>query len=274
MATHRPVAELATRLRLRPSVEKLSAPQLQRLKDAIGRMARISDDRGYQYFARLHGGPPRAFCHHGAFNAAGVYQGAPLFLPWHRAYLHFFELAMQDQVADVTLAWWDWSSPRSHADGLPPGYVEGGARNPLTSQPIAEGFRRPRAIPAQTSRDPGDPADLPLPADVRRIIDLPSFGDFSSQLENLLHNKLHGWVGGAMGQVPIAAFDPVFWAHHTMVDRIWRLWQLRHGRPGPGSASMGIVLDPFPITVGGVVDATHLGYDYAGSATGAPGTVS
>ena len=39
---------------------------------------------------------------------------------------------------------------------------------------------------------------------------------------------MHIWVGGHMGQIPFAAYDPIFWAHHTMIDRLWRLWQLRH----------------------------------------------
>jgi hypothetical protein len=103
--------------------------------------------------------------------------GAPLFLPWHRAYLHFFELAMQDRVPEVTLAWWDWSSPRSHADGIPPLYE--GAGNPLAWQPIAKGFPRRRGVPAATSRDPDDPAELPtsgevkgdpLPAELQRLL--------------------------------------------------------------------------------------------------------
>ena len=40
----------------------------------------------------------------------GNLQVCPLFLPWHRAYLYFFELALQDQdpAHAVTLPWWDW----------------------------------------------------------------------------------------------------------------------------------------------------------------------
>jgi tyrosinase len=75
-----------------------------------------------------------------------------------------------------------------------------------------------------------------------------------------------------MGQVPIAAYDPVFYAHHTMVDRIWYLCQLRHGQPGPPASAMNAVLEPFPMTVGDVLDITNLGYEYAGSTAHAPGT--
>ena len=35
-------------------------------------------------------------------------------------------------------------------------------------------------------------------------------------------------AGGTMAEIPFASYDPVFFAHHVMIDRLWRLWQLRH----------------------------------------------
>lgn len=37
---------------------------------------------------------------------------ARLFFPWHRAYLYRFEQALQDQVSDVTIPWWDWRTKK------------------------------------------------------------------------------------------------------------------------------------------------------------------
>jgi tyrosinase len=270
MPANRAVPTAPTRQALRPSVEKLTAQQLAKLQEAIGALAAISDDRGYQHFASLHGGPPKSYCQHGYADQWNRYHGAPLFLPWHRAYLHFVELAMADRVVDVTLAWWDWSSPQSHAEGIPAGFE--GAGNPLAGQPIAKGAERPRGVPASTWREPDKPENLPDSATVQGILELTSFMDFSTQLEQQLHNAVHGWVGGAMGSVPIAAYDPIFFAHHCMVDRLWRLWQLKHGQPGPPAGSSGVVLDPFPLTVGDVLTVGALGYDYAGTTTSAPGT--
>ena len=69
------------------------------------------------------------------------------------------------------------------------------------------------------------------------MLGLSDFLDFTSQVEDL-HNRVHVWVGGHMGIIPFAAFDPIFWAHHTMIDRLWRLWQLRHGdSPSPPGCS-------------------------------------
>lgn len=272
---HRAVDQVPTRIRHRKSVEKLDAAQSKMLRDAIGGMAPIKDERGFQYMASLHGGPPTAYCKHGTTDGLGRYHGAPLFLPWHRAYLHFFELEMQDRVPEATLAWWDWSSPQSHTEGIPAVYAAsrvGGSANPLASQPIRPGPGRPSGLPARSWRDAGDPGQLPSPQAVERILSLSQFLDFSTQLEQQLHNMVHGWVGGAMGQVPIAAYDPVFYAHHTMVDRLWNLWQLRHGQAGPPHDSFGIALEPFPMTVADVLDVTKLGYEYAGSTVHAPGT--
>jgi len=48
-----------------------------------------------------------------------------------------------------------------------------------------------------------------------------------------LHNNLHGFIGGNdwsdgighMENVPVAAFDPIFYMHHANIDRILALWQ-------------------------------------------------
>jgi tyrosinase len=267
---NRTVDSLPTRQRLRPSVQQLTGPQLEGIRTAIGDMAKIEDDRGFQHLAGLHGGPPKSYCQHGYEDQGHRYHGAPLFLPWHRAYLHFFELAMQDRVGEVTLAWWDWTSPQSHDEGIPAGYS--GSGNPLAGQPIAKDHPRPKGVPEDSWREPEAPGNLPEASELTEILALSSFMDFSTQLEQQLHNRVHGWVGGAMGSVPIAAFDPIFYAHHCMIDRAWRLWQLQHGQPGPPAASWGMVLEPFPLKVEDVLNVANLGYDYAGSTSAVGGT--
>jgi hypothetical protein len=42
------------------------------------------------------------------------------------------------------------------------------------------------------------------------VLELRDFLDFSSALE-ALHDRVHVWVGGHMGLIPFAAFDPIFW---------------------------------------------------------------
>ncbi|KAF2464024.1 Di-copper centre-containing protein [Lindgomyces ingoldianus] len=42
------------------------------------------------------------------------------------------------------------------------------------------------------------------------------------------HNLVHARVGGNMGRVPGAAFDPIFWLHHANIDRLLAIWQAMH----------------------------------------------
>ena len=68
-----------------------------------------------------------------------------------------------------------------------------------------------------------------------------------------------------MGSVAVAAFDPIFWAHHCMIDRIWYLWQLRQGLHNIPPDYLTRNLLPFGMTVEQVLDINALGYDYADS---------
>jgi len=100
------------------------------------------------------------------------------------------------------------------------------------------------------------------------MLGLGDFLDFNEQLEQA-HGAVHVWMGGTMRDIANAAYDPIFWGHHCMVDRIWRLWQLRHPEAGPPAALLTRALPPFPMTVADTLDVTQLGYDYAGSTAGA-----
>ena len=252
-------------IRRRRLVTRLSPEQLRLLRRGFAEMMRVRDDRGYRYLAGIHGLPLPIGCD----NA----HGTPYFLPWHRAYLYFFERALRDRVADAMLAWWDWRTIRLGEDApLPEAFSArqaDGSDNPLLSaevDPLAleQAEARGLRVPARTERRPGAPGAPPLPThdEVERILALGDFLVFSDQLEEL-HNRVHGWVGGHMGRIPFASYDPIFWANHAMVDRIWRLWQLRHPNASPPRAIIDEALPPFRMTVRQTLDVRALGYDYA-----------
>jgi len=236
--------------------------QLGILREALTAAQGISDDRGYQAWAGIHGLPLPMYCQH----------GTALFLPWHRAYLYFFEKTLQDRVAGVTLPWWDWTT--EHDVGVPAPFAAeqvAGQANPLFSAPIQPSGREPNG-PDHTARQPAGPdtGSLPDPAQVAGVLALDDFLDFQTQLEDI-HNHIHVWVGGTMSDIATAAYDPLFWAHHAMIDRIWRLWQLAHSASGPPATLIAQALPPFPMTVSQTLDMTALGYDYAAATAGAPG---
>jgi tyrosinase len=241
---------------------------------------------------------------HGLALPTWCEHGTPLFLPWHRAYLYYFELAMQTrlgprftpiapqdpELAEVGLPWWDWTSDDSHREGIPEAYAQDevdGQPNPLAtstigsciggealftgvwSAPLVNAVRQqiPGSItddgPPRTVRDPDEPDELPRAATINDIVlQQNTFGTFVISLEQV-HNDVHVWVGGSMALVPTSAYDPIFWSHHAMIDRIWYLWQISDLGMDPPPDMMGTVLAPFPMTVAQTLDVERLGYDYA-----------
>jgi tyrosinase len=250
-------------MNIRKSVRNLSDKELGKLRDAYDRMMKIRDNRGFNHIAGFHG-IPDWYCWHHQLNQRSQLR-VRLFLPWHRAYLHRFEQAVQDQVEDVTIPWWDWTSKKSRSEGIPKAFTArtfDGKPNPLYKSHMYVPTANP-PLDRDTVRAPGTPTDLPTPETIDNLLELNDFGDFSDGLEDV-HDSIHVWVGGDMAQIPFAAFDPIFYSHHTMIDRVWWLWQLRHGNSGILSLS-NEVLAPFNLKVSDVLKIYDLGYDYAGA---------
>lgn len=78
-----------------------------------------------------------------------------------------------------------------------------------------------------TSR-PGDMRSTGYtPEVIARINAYTTFVDFELYLENLPHGSIHSAVGGAMGDMGPSSSpnEPLFFLHHTQIDRLWWLWQ-------------------------------------------------
>jgi tyrosinase len=259
-------------LKVRQSISRMSAAEVNRFRKAVKGLMERRDNRGYQFFAGWHGVPLDLCIHH-----------EPMFLPWHRGYLYFFELALQDIDPGVTLPWWDWMTE----PGVPAAYDDKkaeGKANPLYSAPIEPmGAPRQPGWPKRTRREPGAiqgpnaPVPPPLASFRDWLMEATSYDEFQTRCWRL-HDNIHVWVGGANGQMSDprwAAFDPLFWAHHAMVDRLWRIWQHRH----PGAVPDHSLLQE-PMTFGkrpsllvrDVLDVKKLGYEYAAQASTVGGT--
>jgi len=147
------------------------------------------------------------------------------FLPWHRAYLLYFEAIIRKLSAhdEFALPYWNWTTSRS----VPSHFWGNG--NPLLNTTRLIG--------------PSDQADLSyVGADViESILELTNFYTFASSpatmqreqttqgmLESTPHNNIHGFVSGDMGAYH-SPLDPVFWCHHNMCDCLWNEWNVTRG---------------------------------------------
>jgi tyrosinase len=263
------------RIRWRRSVAKLTSAQVGHVRDAYAAVQGLNDDRGYQHHAGIHGLPLPIYCQHTTSQ-----RFANLFLPWHRAYLYFFERALRDRRPRLAQPWWDWTAPAPTNAGIPDAYAKArvnNKKNPLYSakignQAMTEARRAGLNLPSTTRRQPGLPGTrLPTRHEIHDVLGIADFFTFSRRLEDL-HGAVHVYVGGEnghMSQVPLAAYDPIFWAHHAMIDRVWRMWQLRHPSPDFTADYLNTALRPFPLIVAQTLDVAAMGYDYASGASSA-----
>jgi tyrosinase len=250
---------MADGLRIRLGVHNLSDAQITNFRNAYGQMQAISDN---QYLAGLHGVPGYYCWHHQQNSPTGPRR--ELFLPWHRAYLYSWEMAMRDRVPAVTLPWWDWTLRPPRQSVVPQIFGDrtvGNQPNPLYSFRINLPSANPPVVHA-TRRQPGSINELPTQNDVDSVLANSNWSSFTADLEEL-HDNVHGWVGGDMGVIGTAAFDPIFWSHHAMIDRLWWIWQARNGNANISTELLDLVLTPFNFRVRDVLNVNDLGYDYA-----------
>ena len=247
----------------RKNIRHLTADELAALREAFIKLYEMSssDDRSYQYIAGIHGFPSPVYCAH----------GNPLFAVWHRPYLLMLEKSLQEKVSGVTLPYWDWTSEVSQQEGMPTAYTDAndaqGNPNPLLKASIEfSGSQFSETFRADPPNPPGTLRTLAqLVRQAQRVN--TTYTRYSAALENP-HNGLHGWVGGTMGQVPYAAYEPIFWAHHCNVDRQFAEWQAIHPNILPidefwqGRSIWTTPLSPFEVTTEDIWDLRKLGYDY------------
>lgn len=248
-----------------------AAPHMVAFRQAMTRAEGIQDKRGYNHIAGFHGAPDQDCWHHQANPRTPVQ--ARLFLPWHRAYLWWLEQSLQDLTPDLNpgpaLPYWDWTTIAQVPDAYASAEIDQ-QPNPL----VATRMYVPTAQPPLdqiTQRAPGKVAGsrLPTAAEINDLLADTDWASFSDRLEDY-HDQVHVWVGGDMLDINTAAFDPIFFAHHCQIDRLWYLWQVQHGNGGFPAELLSLPLQPFGKTPNDVLNVQALGYEYAASAAPVP----
>jgi tyrosinase len=150
-----------------------------------------------------------------------------LFLPWHRAFLWYFEGICRAVTGEssFTLPYWDYSSPDPSVHGvIPPEFTKEG--DPDFGS-LYVGKRNPGVNDGQPIDD-GQPADTLSTDALAQCTYGPNDSEegFCQKLDFGLHGNVHVLVGNTknMGQIPWAAGDPIFWLHHCNIDRLWASW--------------------------------------------------
>ncbi|PWA40363.1 putative domain, di-copper centre, Polyphenol oxidase [Artemisia annua] len=249
--------------RKRWPAHKGSKKQVDSYKKAIQAIRHLPDDHPHSFVsqAKIH----CAYCNGGytetGFPDKEIeVHNSWLFFPFHRWYLYFYERILRKYSGDddFALPYWNWDNPEGMK--IPQIFLEDGKQNPLYDE-----YRNPDHLPKVVnltfSTDDyllDDPAkqiacnlgvvyrDLTSNATNSEAFFGGKYTAYPGDPNNpdkrsagsveTSHNAVHVWVGQAknptsspngedMGNFYSAAYDPLFYVHHTNVDRMWKLWK-------------------------------------------------
>ncbi|XP_051212895.2 polyphenol oxidase I, chloroplastic [Lolium perenne] len=245
-------------LRVRPAAHLVDAEYLAKYERAVALMKELpaDDPRSFEQQWHIH----CAYCD-GGYDQVGFpdlelqIHNCWLFFPWHRFYLYFHERILGKLIGDDTFAlpFWNWDAPGGMT--LPPIYAN-------SSSPLYDERRNPAHQPPVpldldfSGTDPSIPRDqlihMNLKIMYRQMVTAAKktelflgqpyrAGDAldpgAGSVDNVPHGPVHFWMGDPrqpnaedMGNFYSAARDPIFYAHHGNLDRLWHVW--RGLRPG------------------------------------------
>lgn len=157
------------------------------------------------------------------------------FLVWHRLYIYHLEKIVRklSGYKDFALPYWGYTNNFDYDKFL------------------QEKFRDPKSSLYERCRFDSLNYGYPITGEIQRALETDklmsytSYEMFNSQINNAPHGAMHDYIGagnvqtgkvfnnpitgkvsetGLMGWVPTAGFDPVFWTHHSNIDRLWQQW--------------------------------------------------
>ena len=292
-----PQQPLLVRRDIKDLQEKFPA-ELEKFKEAVKafKARTVAGMSAWDFNAQAH----RIYCSRDAMEVHGTWW----FMPWHRAYLHATERNLQIALNDPTVAlpYWHWPI----TPGVPVSYRSGSLSHERfgESDPLSPALLdlTGMAAPSYRGRVSGD------------VLVEMAFGGNSATpnpktraaIEGTPHGVVHNAVGSflknANGQpvdrdgnvVPFnqripgdlailtrAAHDPLFFAHHGNIDRLWEIWRSpadsAHAKSEPWDMQAFLeppfpfnFLDlkatdnaPYQVKVAQARDTRGLGYRYA-----------
>lgn len=199
-------------LNQRKNIAFLPAAELDQLREAF-RVLRFNNDAIYNTWVNIHVNN----CQH----------NNNLIWPWHRAYLYYFERRLQQAVPGasppITLPFWGYDR---FGNGSGTDTVEY-RRLPAECRPESVGGQNnPLWIKRRIDVNAGA-YSLPFrPVQTTSIVTGNSrFASFTANLESQPHNNVHNFLGFPMGDRFLSPRDPVFWLHHSNLDKAWEAWR-------------------------------------------------
>lgn len=248
--------KVMTRYSAREMAQPGMATQLQQFRDAICKVRDLPPDDVISWTKLV-----AQHCINCASTNTNNIHYNWQFLPWHRGLLYFLERNLRKLSGNdgLRLVYWDWESPQSRT--LPAIYAP-------PDQPLywanrkLDGLRWPLK-----DRDVDVQPSLAVP-------DFARFGGTARQRDPVPvaysgpHAPVHNaFSPGDMANLQFSPRDPVFYAHHGNIDRLWSSWVAAgHRNPDFGDAKVYFYDENRVwryVLMNDLRDETKLGYKYS-----------
>jgi hypothetical protein len=166
------------------------------------------------------------------------------FLVWHRLYIWHFEKIVRKLSGynDFALPYWAYTNNNDRDRCIPDLFRD--KHSSLFEEARYDSLNDGWPVSGEISRA----------LDLTKIMSYTDYKMFCLNINNAPHGAMHDYIGagndttgtlqfnnsitgtttntGLMGWVPTAAFDPIFWTHHSNIDRIWQQWHnSNNGQP-------------------------------------------
>jgi len=281
----------ATRVRMDITAFAQDQGRLAKFEKAVKIMQDVSpvdDPKGWLAHANMH----RDFCATPDVGDPAQIHFCWWFLAWHRAYIAVTEQKIRAISGDDSFCYpyWNWSSDRH----IPDAYAKPGS-------PLAKAVRFTRSTGLSDGEvglrhDDPDLERLGVAALSARFFEASrpsligqSFGGIArpnpqerygnNAIEGTPHGPVHVYVGGQSGEdggdmtdFATAARDPIFFAHHGNLDRLWETWRKDPTRKATEPNSDAFTKHSFvfkwldgtdlEVPMSDILDTTRLGYTY------------
>jgi Common central domain of tyrosinase len=279
---------------VRQDISRLPPARLAALEAAIGEMQSRSrrdpaDPKGWRVNALAH----THVCSTVSNADLAQVHGCWWFLPWHRAFLAVTEWKLRALSGDPGLAlpYWNWSNDRR----IPAAFARPGSaladavrytadrdlRGVEVDHLMFDPARAPLGVAGLEARSFTARTPEAIPASFGGMAK-PNAGGWHgrSRMETVPHNAIHNYVGGEaadgsvgdMTELAGAALDPVFFAHHGNLDRLWEIWRQDPARKATEPADREFTEKRFlfpwldgtiiEVAMADVLDTRRLGYAY------------
>jgi len=177
----------------------------------------------------LHGKLHEGVCS----GAVDIHKSGGPFLIWHRAFLFFHERALNHSLLEdgtidtdiLRLPYWEWDSVPGDFISVPQQYTEPGG--------VLYRKRPYKPVNANKAKGPA----------LQNMLGQANFVDGQNAIGSP-HRDIHlAFFPEMMGDLMKSAFDPLFYVHHSEVDRLFEKWKLLHTGAWPTIADTASFYD-------------------------------